>query len=512
MSATDAPTRGEPAGDSDRIATLDLRVDGTVIGWSLDTDTQESGHLHLPTRRKQMISLLVDLLEQSTDMERVATDLEKTLGRGGQRMIYGDLLEVVGHELFDLLFPRGSMLREAIFEQLTRLADGEIDRLRIKLCLVDEWLASLPWEYTRTPPDEQFDMRGRFLSQMAELLLSRRVAVKHRELGASLPVRILLVCSSPPTDDGLRPVDAAPVLEKLEELQRAGYVTLESIVEDPPPSRPSPTWQPRVTGEAFQAAIARLNPQIVHFIGHGRCYNGAGELALSDEDGRADWVCDTTIKGWLSASTQLKLVFLQACESALPDPYVGFSGVARTLAAARIPAIIGMQYRVTSSTANAFAREFYDALLDRTLPISSAVQAGRKKIDAKSHGRDFGLPVLYLGSEASFLVPQTTPGPTHMVTVDRHDAANVRACPRCRSQLEQGTRVCPRCRLWLVCSNLACGAPHADPINNAFCSQCGEPLKQVPFATDDIAGPAPDVNAEPARGALSLLRGTGGLL
>jgi hypothetical protein len=511
VSATGAVVLGSPPSDANGISTLDLNVSGDSINWSLDSETQLPEHLHLPKRREQMISLLVDLLQQSTDVELLATDLEKTPGRGGQRMIYGELLMVVGHELFDLLFPQNSSLREKAFERLEWLATGKISRLRIKLCLMDEWLASLPWEYTRTPPEEKFDVEGRFLSQMAELLLSRRLAVEHRDLGATLPVPVLLVCSSPPSDDSLQPVDADPVLEKLEELQRAGYVTLVSLVEGPRPARPNPDWEPCVTGVAFQRAIRDLQPQIVHFVGHGRCSNGAGQLAFSKVDGQTDWVCDKDIKRWLLGSTQLKLVFLQACESALPDPYVSFSGVARTLAAARIPAIIGMQYRVRSSTANAFAQEFYDALLDRTLPISSAVQAGRQKLDEESRGHDFGLPVLYLGTESSFLLPQTTPRPAHMVAIDRHDCANVQECPRCRTQLKQGTRVCTRCRLWLVCRNPKCGEPYDDPINNTWCSWCDEPLNQHPFAEDDVAGGAAEIDAGPARAALSLLRGTGGL-
>ncbi len=511
MSTVASAAQAQTPGDDNGISTLDINVEGSVIQWSLDSEAQTAGHLHLPERRRQMIDLLVSLLEQSTDVERAATDLEKTPGRNGQKMIYGDLLEVVGHELFDLLFPWGSHLRTKVFERLTWLADGEISRLRVKLCLRDDWLARLPWEYARTPPEEQFDNDGQFLSQMAELLLSRRLAVGHRDLGTTLPVPVLLVCSSPPSDDTLLPVDAAPVLEKLEELQRAGYVTLESLVEDPRPERPTPGWEPRVTGSAFQRAIRDLQPQIVHFVGHGRCYSGAGELAFSDGNGRANWVCDKDIKRWLSGSKQLKLVFLQACESALPDPYVSFSGVARTLAAARVPAIIGMQYRVRSSTANAFAREFYDALLHRTLPISSAVQAGRQKLDEESRGRSFGLPVLYLGTDSSFLVPQTRPRPAHMVAIDRHDSANVQDCPRCRTQLEQGTRVCTRCRLWLCCPNPTCRAPYADPIHNVFCGQCGEPLTQAPFAEDEVAGAPAEIDAGPARGALSLLRGTGGL-
>jgi CHAT domain-containing protein len=501
----------------DQTATLDIHVtkEGQIL-WLVTRPTQDPvarvpAQLHLPARRKQMIALLVDLLQQSTDVERVATDLEKTLGRGGERFIYNDLLMVTGHELFDLLFANGSELRVEVIRQLGLLQEGSIRRLRVKLCFDDPWLASLPWEYTRTPPEEKdLDLNGLFLSQMAELLLSRRVDVTNRDLTSSTPIRVLLVCSSPPYEDGIEPVDAAPVIEKLEALQRTGLVTVESLVEGPKSPRPQPDWRPAVTRATFQTAIKRLKPQIVHFVGHGRCFNGAGQLVFSTEDGREDWVNDEEFKRLINAGKPPKLVFLQACESALPDPYVSFSGVARTLAAARVPAIIGMQYRVRSSTASAFACEFYDALLIRNLPISSAVQAGRQKI---ADGRGFGLPVLYLSTDTGLLVPQAPLGPTRMVAIDRHDGPATQDCPRCGISLDHGTKVCRRCRLRLVCPNPTCAAAYKDPIDDAFCSGCGDPLTQAPFAQDHVAAiPRPsEVDSAPKRGALSLLRGTPGV-
>jgi len=515
VSPTDA-TEHDVEPTLEQTVTLDIHVTKEgQIHWLVSTPSQDPvarapAHVHLSERRKQMIALLVDLLQQSTDVERVETDLEKTLGRSGDRFIYNDLLMVTGHELFDLLFTSGSDLRGEVIKQLARLQDGAIRRLRVKLCFDDAWLASLPWEYTRTPPEEkELDLNGVFLSQMAELLLSRRVDVTNRDLTSSTPIRVLLVCSSPPYEDGIEPVDAAPVIAKLKALQRARLVTLESLVEAPKPPRPRPDWRPEVTRATFQAAIKRLKPHIVHFVGHGRCFNGAGQLVFSTENGREDWVSAEEFKRLINAANPPKLVFLQACESALPDPYVSFSGVARTLAAARVPAIIGMQYRVRSSTASAFACEFYNALLVRSLPISSAVQAGRQEI---ADGRGFGLPVLYLSTDTGFLVPQAPLGPTRMVAIDRHDGPATQDCPRCGISLDHGTKVCRRCRLRLVCPNPACGDAYKDPIDDGFCSGCGDPLTQAPFAQDDVAAVTlAEVDDAPKRGALSLLRGTPGV-
>ena len=74
----------------------------------------------------------------------------------------------------------------------------------------------------------------------------------------------------------------------------------------------------------------------------------------------------------------LKAVVLQACESAKSDPYHAFSGVAASLAASGVPAVIGMQYVVAANLATIFSRGMYRALARPTpVPIirSAALRA-----------------------------------------------------------------------------------------------------------------------------------------
>jgi len=510
----------------ERITSIDILVHDQQISWSLSSrggewKQQRPLEMKLPTRRKETIELLEGLLRHSTDVEQTATDLEKTLE--GEEKLYGKLLNVVGHELFDLLFV--GALRQEVSRALDSLNDDEIERFRIKLCFTGgrgDWLSRLPWEYVRTPPDDlAFRHQGVFLSDSAELLLSRRLEIGHtRALKVSeWPVRVLLVCSSPlgGPDVGLDQVEAVRVVEKLNALKDKGRVKLKELIEPPPPEFRGPEYRATVTWDEYVKTAQAFKPTIVHFIGHGHCSFGSGALAFSHENGDVDWVTDSEFTRVANTCKQLKLVFLQACKSALPDPYVSFSGVAQSLAASGLPAVVGMQYRVASSVANDFAVEFYEALLNQRWPVSFAVQAARKKLSSQ-RGDDrlaFGLPVLYLSQDA-VIGPSTDGrvGGDGASGVDRGDVdPEERFCPRCHSELDEpDAPVCVNCLLRLRCPERGCGERYSDPIRQDRCRRCHTAVKQVLYS-DDAVDAVPTVaqgGTTPARAALAIVRGPGG--
>jgi len=505
--------------DDPVIALLDVEVDDEELSWHLDVRSRtrvvhtdkDRAQLRLGERRRATVSLLADLLHNEADLER-----KEQL----QDDRYEDLLTVVGHELFDLLFVE--RVREAIAAQLRALRDRELDLFRIKLSFEGhhrEWLAGLPWEYARTPPgDKRLGRNGVFLAERAELVLSRRVQVPDaRKLGdVHWPVTVLLVSSSP--DDGSEPsasltrVDATAIKEKFETLQQAGLIRLHTLIEEPP-QHPSPTYEWRVTRQAVRAEIRKRDPVIVHFIGHGRSFGGRGQLALADSSGQVDWIPDADFAQLVQQSGRFKLAFLQACESALPDPYVSFSGVARSLAAAGLPAVVGMQYRVEGTIANAFATAFYEALT-KGRAIDVAVDAGRRQIQDRYSGRDrraFGLPVVYLSSDDSLTDPNAKPpNPRRTPAVDRGDSSAAMLCPRCQISLSLTAIMCRRCGLRVVCSE--CGSRYPEPLTDRWCEQ-GHKLVQTPFEEDSILT-ATTAGAGAAAGSalatLTVLQGEGG--
>lgn len=450
--------------DRQEVATIEIRVDGTHIDWRCvgDADLQMvvgGEDMSLSARRRQTIDLLVGLLRYSTDIERTATDLEKTFDKEGEQL-YRRLLLVVGPELFDLLFV--GKLRAYVFQALAQLRDAQLDRLRITLCFMgsnEDWLASLPWEYTRTTPgDTAFDPRGVFFSERPGLILSRRLNMhSFRRLGSDQwPVRVLLVRSSPPgrAAEGLvEGVRAYRIREKLVELAQRGVVDLDTLIEPDAPAHPGPTEGAIVTREAFQRKVVEFQPTVVHFIGHGHYSNGAGELAFAHRDGTVDWVVDERFARDMSKSRSLTLVFLQACESALPDPYVSFSGVARTIAACGVPAVVGMPYQITAAAADESAEAFYEGICNENT-VSHAVQAAHNTIvdmTGEAH-LAFGLPVLYLhGDNVLAHAPPEPPASTRAARVDRGDQPAPLATPFLGTQ--SGIHNAPPTRVFLCHSS-----------------------------------------------------------
>lgn len=509
--------------DRREVTTIRIRVhDGARIYWTLPDDPGspmwDPEDMSLREPRRQTIGLLADLLRYSTDIKITATDLEKTLDEEGEKL-YSRLLLVMGHELFDLLFV--GQLRGYVFGALNQLRDGKLDRLRIELTFTgnhEDWLASLPWEYTRTPPgDMAFNPKGVFLSERAELILSRRLNMESfRPISSDQwPVPVLLVCSSPSggANEGLEPVDAYGVREKLEKLEERGVVRLETLIESPLPAHPGPTDKTVVTHEAFQRKVLEFQPVIVHFIGHGHCSNGTGELAFANPDGTVCWVDDEHFERDVSKSRRLTLVFLQACKSALPDPYVSFSGVARTVAASGVPAVVGIQYQITQAAANTFAEAFYDGIFDENL-VSYAVQAARNTIAGMTddHHRPFGLPVLYLSDDGILAhAPTEVPASMRAARVGRRDqGGKTFVCPRCFAELiGPKQKFCQTCALRLICPEPGCEERYVDPIHDKFCRNCQAPVRQPPYTDDtlDVVAKVPD--SDVARATLTMLRGPG---
>lgn len=514
-----------------RIALIDIDVTDEVISWDCWDDWSGGGSfdrrdrrpLELSDQRQRTITLLANLLQFHSDQDK--TDRVS-------HALYKDLLMVVGQQLFDLLFV--GQLRQEVSSALNKLRADELDLLRIKLWFSGDhelWLASLPWEYVRTPAgDSAFDGRGLFLSQHAELVLSRRVkAPAVRRLAQDKKgFKVLLISPNPTrievegggtvaSADGLDPVDPGKLVEYFEKLRGDGQINLVSLVDMPHgPLDPDYQW---VTRDRLKEAMKdEPRPVIIHFLGHGRVRNGHGELLFASENGTQDWVSDDDFTGILEKSKVLKLAFLQACESAAAptaDQYVSFSGVARQLAASGVPAVIGMQYRVTAETSTKFASAFYESLIRSNTPVDLAVEKGRQAIEDVHDDRErlaFGLPVLYLAADHQGLTAPVTPG---LNPVSRGDSIELRPCPRCRTLLGADAIGCRTCELKLRCMNDACREKpfYPDPLNDRVCEQCFAPANQPPWDPDQASGVDTAVTfgagAGAARGVLSVLRPAG---
>jgi hypothetical protein len=491
-----------------RIHLIEIEVDDEDVRWRdypewpRDHKFRDKGKLGRTDQRRASIDLLVELLEHHSDQTRadlISDDL------------YGRLLQVVGYHLFELLFVDD--LRNRVAAALGRFGRSEIDLLRLKLSFEGRhqtWLARLPWEYVHTPPgDRLFDPAGVFLSHRAELMLSRLLdSPEPRQLGDSRPLTVLLVCPNPgdvPPTERIERVDPRKVIELFEELERKRAIRLVKLVDEAPDYPVEhPSW---VTRRTLKRAIKEERPVIVHFFGHGRRNQAKGQLLFSRVDGTPDWVNAEEFSKAVE-NKSLKLVFLQACESALPDPYVPFSGVAMRLAASGLPAVVAMQYRIKAEVATAFTEKFYEELLIDKSPIDVAVEAGREQIDDRMDERDrlaFGLPVVYLASHESMVVDDAGHGPE---PVDRGDQPGLPPCPRCKAPPHRAeANFCPNCKLQVRC--LVCHRRIPDPLKDRVCDHCNTDIHQVDWAPDRVSDrPAGPAAAE--AGVLSILAGPRG--
>jgi hypothetical protein len=498
---------GQPV--SKRIHLIEVHVEGDTIScesweeWPKEgTRRRLSGVLKRDPQQCATIDLLGDLLRHHSDVSHDDLISDE---------LYEELLRVAGRELFDLLFV--DSLRSNIAAALNRVSGCETDLLRIKLSFQGDhqaWLSELPWEYLHTPLDDMhFDAPGVFLAKRAELMLSRRLESRAlRKLGDAVPLDVLLICPRPPQRAAGDPVPVNPdrVIEKLTELETAGRVRLEPLI-DPASDVPveDPQW---VTRQAVKEAI-REHPRghvIVHFMGHGRREDGKGQLLLTRADGRPHWI-DAVAFAELFERQSIKLVVLQACESAVPDQYVPFSGVAMALARAGLPAVVAMQYRIKTGVATAFTEAFYNKLLNENTAIDVAVEAGRERLADHPEARDrmaFGHPVVYLTSHDGMLLDEP---PARPASIDRNDRPGPDGyCPQCGAERRSSSRVCPRCGLQLRCAH--CGNEIPDPMHDELCDSCGERVPRRPWSADGFV-PA-GATSTAAAGLASILGGPQG--
>ena len=125
-----------------------------------------------------------------------------------------------------------------------------------------------------------------------------------------------------------------------------------------------PQWATR--HRDVRRAMMELEPQIVHFSGHG-----AGEpgLLIEDETGQAKLLTSDALIGLFEGAEQVECVLLNAC----------YSEVQAEAIAQHVPYVIGMNQDVGDKAALEFAVGFYDAL-GAGLSIERAYKEGCKGI------------------------------------------------------------------------------------------------------------------------------------
>ncbi len=294
---------------------------------------------------------------------------------GGQEL---DVPKVFGGRLYEAVFAGDvqGCLRSSLDE--TERQNARL-RLRLRLAEAPE-LLDLPWEYLYNPS------LNRFYALSVETPLVRYLDLPEpvQSLAVTLPLRVLVLISSP-TD--YPQLDVAQELAKLNtalaSLQERGLIVLEQLAD--------------ATLAELQQRLRQGKYHILHIIGHGGFDPQAqdGALVLEDQAGRGQLVSGQDLGTLLHDHHSLRLVILNACESARTARHDPFAGAAQSLVQQGIPAVVAMQFEISDQAAITFSQEFYSAVAD-SYPVDAALAEARKAIFAQGNKLEWGTPVLYM--------------------------------------------------------------------------------------------------------------------
>jgi len=289
----------------------------------------------------------------------------------------------LGDQLFEALFsgPVRSLLDRSL-----GMIHGRERGLRIKLHIDPEdpslaQLASLPWEFLYRKETRDFLN----LSQFTPILRYLDVQRPYTPLPLEPPLRILVVLSSPADYVKLN-------LERERALIEASWARLEDVEVE---------FMEQANILALQEWLAEQPYHVLHYMGHGDFdkRTGQGVLVLEDEEGLGALVDGSALGVLLHDMPTMRLVFLNACETAKVTREKGldpFAGVAAAMVMAGIPAVVAMQFPISDNAAITFAGRFYP-LLAHGYPVDAAVAEGRRAIRlAEAETMEWGTPVLFM--------------------------------------------------------------------------------------------------------------------
>jgi hypothetical protein len=304
--------------------------------------------------------------------EHILGALDGTSGREPPR---GRELLKYGALLFETLFP-GEVRR---LYDAARAGSGR-RRLDLVFTSAVDWIADKPWEFAYDPSRHAFlaaedvnFLRGVLTPVPAAVPTVRR-----------LPLRILVASARPA---GAAAVSAAEeeagIRRSFSGLVRARLATVDVLKAASP--------------DLLHRRLAAKPYDVLHFVGHGTYDEEArtGFLVFEGKGGEARPVDARTFRQVL-AGRGLSLVFLNACETGRGGRADFNRGVAPSLAAGGVPAVVANQYRVLDEAATAFARHFYRALAQGK-DLAEAARDARVAVSCAAPGPsiDWAVPVVY---------------------------------------------------------------------------------------------------------------------
>ena len=279
-----------------------------------------------------------------------------------------------GRQLFDTLL-QGDVRR--LYDEARTRQKGRLD---IILTSMIPWIAEKPWEFAY-----DYGRKSYLATEETHFIRNVLTNVPADQIShADGPLRIL-VASAQPIGFGRLSIEqeVAVIQRGFAPLVEAKLVEIETLA--------------RATPSSIHGRLSTGNYQVVHFIGHG-VYDEErqeGSLIFVNENGGEYPLGERSVRE-IFRGRGLSLVFLNSCESGRGGRADFNKGVAQSLVAGGLPALVANQYSVLDSSATSFAQHFYWSLA-QGLSLGQAARESRIAVNYLLHGEpiDWAVPVLY---------------------------------------------------------------------------------------------------------------------
>ena len=265
-------------------------------------------------------------------------------GRSGTRRVarstHTQAAEEFGGAMFEAVFAGDVRLAWHQFQQSARESGNGV-RLRLRLGDAPS-IAGLPWELLHDRRTDDYLAQ----SDRTPIIRYLDTGIPAHPIKVSGPLHILAVICSPhdlPELDVER--EWRHLNDALQKHVREGTIRLDRL--------PEPTL------DSLGHWLRSNDVHILHFIGHGdfdaRLEDGV--LYFCDEYGRSAAVTPATLGPYLKDHDALRLVLLNACQTARGDAEDAFGGMAQRLIQKQVDAVVAMQFPITDPAAAKFAKD-----------------------------------------------------------------------------------------------------------------------------------------------------------
>lgn len=358
------------------------------LNFELNVEALGGDRLRVTVSDSPVGSVSVDITNPFTDDEiaRIIGVMEGSVQTTRSQRIQA--ARTFGEKLFNTIF--SGQIFAAYLASQERAGDAG---LRIKLGLETAGaLQDIPWELLRDPRADYL-----VLSRQTPVIRYPRLLTVRPIEEITLPLRVLVMIASP-TDQQPLNVEAEwrALEESTQELRNRGLLELERL--------------DNAQLVTLQRKLREGIPyHVFHFIGHS-AFDEASQIGmLAFEDPRtlrSVAVSGEALARELSEENSIRLVVLNACQAArqnLKDP---FAGIASSIVARGIPAVVAMQFAISDDASRTFSQEFYEALSEG-YPIEAAMSEARRTISSTIDNLEWATPVLYLRAPTGILFPKS---------------------------------------------------------------------------------------------------------